>query len=685
MSATMQKGGCGCGGGATAAPSGGASKSAGGCGCGGGGKGGCGCGCGASARGVDAAGDACAPCVETGFERPRFFAGQLLTEDDLDALVDYVNAKNRLHNARLFGAGVVCGLEVTCHPCRGGKVLVRPGYALDCCGHDLVLDCAREVDIAALIRALRAKAKGGWDCGDPCADGTTAPAQPQPAGASNAADGVIVEGKPPGDGKGHREYALYLRYTEGPTDLVAPYPTDESCGGACEATRVKEGVVFELRCPEPARREDLWTRIIDCLRTFTGTEQTTRDGILLQRRAAEISSALDRYDAKPAFAAEDVQRWQSSFAALAGRGAPTTEAETLETADLLRDLGGLAARAGRMQKTDPKGWAVIAKELGDTYSGTADVLGKTADALSPPVNQDEERPGAKRRGAKAAPVEPAPAKSGPIDLYVKSALARGIATGTVALVRQLEQGADLEQPALRIFSWGGVYEKTSAPAYAAALRSIRDVLVGRVADCTFNADCTLATDAAALTVSTPVTGVDPGLAEARGFVTTSDRAVGLLLRALADCLCAALNPPCAPCDDTAVLLARVEVVGCDVVAICNLARTFVLSATAVRYWVPPLTWLGQLLEDACCSVRAIAAGGDRAANRLVGDQRARLGFQLFNGPSLATVGQVERAFYGDALDPSLPSVAVAIAQLASERVSLSARSLPAAAWMGAVG
>jgi len=49
--------------------------------------------------------------------RPRFFAGQLLTDEDLRRLDHYVVAKNRLHNRYLHGTGVVCGLEVVCSAC----------------------------------------------------------------------------------------------------------------------------------------------------------------------------------------------------------------------------------------------------------------------------------------------------------------------------------------------------------------------------------------------------------------------------------------------------------------------------------------------------------------------------------------------------------------------------------------
>src|SRR5215472_6418460 len=92
--------------------------------------------------------------------RPRFFAGQLLTEDDLNRLDDYIVAKNRLHNRYLVEWGVACGLEVVCNPCTGADqiatgVLVKPGYALSPCGNDIVLCQTEPVDICALINACR--------------------------------------------------------------------------------------------------------------------------------------------------------------------------------------------------------------------------------------------------------------------------------------------------------------------------------------------------------------------------------------------------------------------------------------------------------------------------------------------------------------------------------------------------
>jgi hypothetical protein len=90
--------------------------------------------------------------------RPRFFAGQLLTEDDLNRLERYVIDKNKLHNRYLFGPGVVCGLEVVCSVCDDGSrgtVVVKPGYALSPCGNDIVVCKQEPVDICDLINRCR--------------------------------------------------------------------------------------------------------------------------------------------------------------------------------------------------------------------------------------------------------------------------------------------------------------------------------------------------------------------------------------------------------------------------------------------------------------------------------------------------------------------------------------------------
>ncbi|SMF03083.1 hypothetical protein SAMN06265365_10659 [Tistlia consotensis] len=100
----------------------------------------------------------CQPCPDCGglecLCRPRFFAGQLLTEQDLNRLDHYIVEKQKLHNRHLFGSGVVCGLAVTCAPC-DELVNVSPGYALSPCGEDIVVCKPDSVDICSLISRCR--------------------------------------------------------------------------------------------------------------------------------------------------------------------------------------------------------------------------------------------------------------------------------------------------------------------------------------------------------------------------------------------------------------------------------------------------------------------------------------------------------------------------------------------------
>ncbi|HLJ46302.1 MAG TPA: hypothetical protein VKU01_09860 [Bryobacteraceae bacterium] len=85
-------------------------------------------------------------------DRPRYFAGQLLTDADFTSEQDYVRAKGRLHNRYLHGSGIVCGLEVVCNACNSGMVTVQPGYAIDSCGNDIVVCESASFDVIQAIR-----------------------------------------------------------------------------------------------------------------------------------------------------------------------------------------------------------------------------------------------------------------------------------------------------------------------------------------------------------------------------------------------------------------------------------------------------------------------------------------------------------------------------------------------------
>lgn len=141
--------------------------------------------------------------------RPRFFAGQVLTADDLNRLDYYVRAKHRLHNRQLHGWGVVNGLEVSCDVC-GPGVVVGCGYALSPCGEDIVVCEPVVVDVCRLIKECKEIDRVPCD----------PPRQPPPAGCE----------------QGEEEWILAIRYTESPTRAVKPLMPShaDACGtSAC--------------------------------------------------------------------------------------------------------------------------------------------------------------------------------------------------------------------------------------------------------------------------------------------------------------------------------------------------------------------------------------------------------------------------------------------------------------------
>jgi hypothetical protein len=140
--------------------------------------------------------------------RPRFFAGQLLSEEDLNRLDAYIVAKNRLHNRHLFGTGVVCGLEVVCTACdpaTRGHVIVKPGYALSPCGNDIVVCRESRADVCDLINRCRPRQD---DC-----------VQPGPAAPANQ--------------NGEEEWILAICYQETPSrGITALRGNACGCGGS---------------------------------------------------------------------------------------------------------------------------------------------------------------------------------------------------------------------------------------------------------------------------------------------------------------------------------------------------------------------------------------------------------------------------------------------------------------------
>jgi hypothetical protein len=100
--------------------------------------------------------DDCKPHAPT---RNHYFTGKLLVERDFTDEQWYFREKIRLHHQRLHGTGIVCGLEITEHPnanCQDHLVILHPGSAIDCCGHDILVTEQEIIDIttAPEIQAL---------------------------------------------------------------------------------------------------------------------------------------------------------------------------------------------------------------------------------------------------------------------------------------------------------------------------------------------------------------------------------------------------------------------------------------------------------------------------------------------------------------------------------------------------
>jgi len=108
------------------------------------------------------------PCDQNVAERPRYYARQLITADDLTLDQQYSRSKQRLHNRLLHGWGVVCGALVKSIPKSDGtgnepwKVLIEPGFILGPYGDEISIDQSCTVD-------LRSRGTTGVT-GEPCVE-----------------------------------------------------------------------------------------------------------------------------------------------------------------------------------------------------------------------------------------------------------------------------------------------------------------------------------------------------------------------------------------------------------------------------------------------------------------------------------------------------------------------------------
>lgn len=187
------------------------------------------------------------------FVRLRYYFGQRLGVVDLFDEQHYHAGKQRFHNLRAHGAGVLCGLTAERFATPGRNtpttvLRVKSGAALDPCGHEIIVNADQCIDVAAWFQKHRTQL--GW-------------------------------------GAGEHNLTVALCYRECPSD-PGPAPRDP-CGcdvGGCEFGRVREGFELMLLTDEEAAH---------CYdETFP-----PRASLAEALGAADLNAALDRLVAAP--------------------------------------------------------------------------------------------------------------------------------------------------------------------------------------------------------------------------------------------------------------------------------------------------------------------------------------------------------------------------------------------------
>lgn len=224
----------------------------------------------------------CAPCEGTCCHldcivRPRFFCGQLLTDADLSALLKWARDRFGLSRYR-HGWGVVCGLDVRCDPKRPAAIVVTPGYAVNCCGDDIVVCEDAALDLSDACR----------EEADPCADlrrryeAAVAPGAILRSDAEDerVAGGSLIGSPGAAESARLRVVDIYLRYDEKPSEPTTALGRG-SCKqvSECEYSRTRESYKltweFGVQGNDPVqahavRWHEGYEKCLDVLKEFRG-------------------------------------------------------------------------------------------------------------------------------------------------------------------------------------------------------------------------------------------------------------------------------------------------------------------------------------------------------------------------------------------------------------------------------
>jgi hypothetical protein len=169
-------------------------------------------------------------------ERPRYYARQLLTPDDMTLEQDYFRAKMRRHNRFLHGWGVVCGARVVVAT-QPWMVIVKSGYILGPYGDEIYIEKNQCVDIRKKCTS-------------------------EPAGPADECGCIEAMPAPPA---GSKQY-IAIRYVENKTRLIR-VPLG-GCGcedSACEFSRFADG--YEIcvldHCPDSHTKPPTLQRMME--------------------------------------------------------------------------------------------------------------------------------------------------------------------------------------------------------------------------------------------------------------------------------------------------------------------------------------------------------------------------------------------------------------------------------------
>jgi len=228
--------------------------------------------------------------------KPRFFCGQLLTDADLSALLKWARDRFALSRYR-HGWGVVCGLDVRCDSQTATSVIVTPGYAVNCCGDDVIVCAEATLDLKDACREHE----------DPCADlrrevqgkrladavrlsGATLEITVPKPGQITSSGGPITPNPVQIDNlNGARAVDIYLSYTEQPSDPSTALGRS-SCKQTpeCEYSRARESYKLSwetgVEGTDPVRaRAQAWHegygKCLDVLTSFRKRFPQTLPGI----------------------------------------------------------------------------------------------------------------------------------------------------------------------------------------------------------------------------------------------------------------------------------------------------------------------------------------------------------------------------------------------------------------------